>query len=121
MAPPIHPTTQALLNLLLPMKNRQTTDLTERAYTTIQTLHDLIRDVQLHAATIERARRAADAAEESPMVFALFERVKQKDGALNRIVTNLAKEADYLTDTLYQMDQMALDMRRSIDTRDERE
>lgn len=112
--------TQALLDAVVPPNDALTSSETDELYALVLPLHVLLAKAKARADAIELLRRRADSTEDSPEVFALFERIKQTNRALLGVCDDLARNFDRLTDTMYQFDRYGIDMQKSIDGREER-
>lgn len=117
---PITPETQALLDAIVPGDGKTSSADTDALYAMTAQIDAALDACRARAQSINTLRRKADATEESPEVYAHFERIKQTADAMTRIAGELAHGFDQLKDTAFQSDQYAIDMKKSIDGRAER-
>lgn len=113
--PTIAPETQALLDAVVPPDGALTSPSTETMYTLVQPIHDVVSVAHARISAVEILRRKADAAENDPNVFALFERIKQTNSAILRIATEASDALDRLTDAMLQLDDVGNQTKRSVD------
>lgn len=110
--------TKALVAAILPIAPATTTAATDALYAAVTPVHAALQSALDRANAVETLRRAADAAENAPEVFALFESIKNTNQAMIRIASEISNAFDRLTDSAYQLDAIAQRTDDSINGRD---
>jgi len=113
--PPLTAQTLALLAAIVPEDGKDTTAHTDSLYGLVEPMQSTIEHVMAKLNDVDKLRRAADRTEEQEVAYMFFERIKQTGEAAQRQCRDALAQLDALTDTLFQMDHYALDMRRSLE------
>lgn len=113
--------TLALLELIHPPEGATTTPHTDDLYAALEPLHDILTKQITRVAEIQRVRLAMNASDAPDYEFFADERVKQTCDALTRELRAGMDALDRAANTAFQLDQVAIEMRASITSREQRQ
>ena len=116
MRPPITPETQALLDALTPPQGSESSTHTDTLSALVEPIHAALEHIEDHLRTIKRQLRAADRAENAGYAHEFFNRFKETTKAAERQAVEAIAALEALTNTMFQMDQYATEMNKSLDT-----